>query len=98
MALLGRPSMTGAGLPRRQRGRLNGAAETAYQADLRAFCDRILEIYSTLVVARPDEGRELCRQAILKYVPANAVRDYEQCLAAIREDLRQAIAARISSQ
>jgi len=36
------------GLPRRNRGRQNGAAIEAYQAELRAFCDRILEIKSRL--------------------------------------------------
>jgi hypothetical protein len=40
--------MTITTLPKRSRGRLNGAAEEAYQADLRTFCDRILEIRSRL--------------------------------------------------
>jgi hypothetical protein len=35
-------------LPRRPRGRPNGAAEEQYQADHVAFCDRILEIQSRL--------------------------------------------------
>src|SRR5215472_15543681 len=40
--------MTAARLPRRSLGRPNGAGEEAYQADLRAFCDCILEIKSRL--------------------------------------------------
>jgi len=36
------------GLPRRPRGRLNSAAEAAYQAVLAEFCDRILQIRSRL--------------------------------------------------
>jgi len=36
------------GLPKRPRGRQNGTAEAAYQAELRAFCQRILEIGSRL--------------------------------------------------
>ena len=44
----GRPRITVAGLPRRPLGSLNGSAEAAYQAELRAFCDRILEIQSAL--------------------------------------------------
>jgi hypothetical protein len=35
-------------LPRRARGRQNGAAEAQYQEDLRQFCAQILEIRSTL--------------------------------------------------
>src|SRR5215472_68510 len=36
------------GLPKRPRGRLSGAADAAYQAELQAFCERILEIRSRL--------------------------------------------------
>ena len=34
-------------------------------------------------------GRELCRQAILKYVPANAPRNYRKKLKPVRADLRR---------
>jgi hypothetical protein len=55
------------------------------------------KVEANALVARPDEGRELCRQTILKYIPESAVRDYEVRLGEIREELRQAIAARISA-
>jgi hypothetical protein len=48
-------------------------------------------------VARPDEGRELCQQAILKYLPESAIKDYDRRLDEVREALRAAIAARISA-
>jgi hypothetical protein len=62
---------------------------------LKRFGPRKVE--ANALVARPDEGRELCRQAILKYIPESAVEDYEARLDEIREELRQAIAARIST-
>jgi hypothetical protein len=63
---------------------------------LRRFGARKVE--GNALVARPDEGRELCRQAILKYIPECAVEDYEARLGEVREELRQTIAARISAQ
>jgi hypothetical protein len=41
-------AMSALTLPRRGRGRLTGIAENDYQAKLRAFCQAILQIRSTL--------------------------------------------------
>jgi hypothetical protein len=54
-------------------------------------------VEANALVVRPEAGRELCRQAILKYVPETAIADYESRLAIKREELRQAIIKRMSS-
>jgi hypothetical protein len=56
----------------------------------------VRKVEANALVVRPEAGRELCRQAILKYVPSTAVADYDKRLAAIREELRLAILARIA--
>ena len=65
------------------------------QEYLKQFGARKVE--GNALVTRPDEGRDLCRQAILKYVPTDALDDYEINLGARREELRQAIARRLGS-
>jgi hypothetical protein len=40
------------------------------------------------LVTRPEAGRELCRQAILRHIDLNAVHEYERQLAEAREELR----------
>jgi hypothetical protein len=62
---------------------------------LRRFGARKVE--ANALVARPEMGRELCRQAILRYVPGAAAANYQRRLAAVRSELRQAIAERISA-
>jgi len=62
---------------------------------LRRFGARKVE--ANALVARPEAGRELCRQAILRYVPGNAIAKYEARLAALREELRQALIERMST-
>jgi hypothetical protein len=54
------------------------------------------KVEANALVARPEAGRALCRQAILQYVPADAVENYEARLAAVREDLCEAIARRLA--
>jgi hypothetical protein len=54
---------------------------------LREFGVRKVESDALLKV--PELGRQLCRQAILKYVPANAVRRYLRKLKPVREELRR---------
>jgi hypothetical protein len=46
------------------------------------------KVEANALVARPEAGRELCRQAILQYVPAAAVAAYEERLALKQEELR----------
>jgi hypothetical protein len=60
---------------------------------LRAFGARKVE--ANALVVRPREGRELLRQAILKYVPASAPADYQAKLAAPRTELQAAIRERL---
>ena len=55
------------------------------------------KVEANALVVRPEAGRELCRQAILRYVPSTATANYNRRLAAIREELRQAIVERISA-
>lgn len=62
---------------------------------LRRFGARKVE--ANALVARPEAGRELCRQAILRYVPESAITDYRQHLAVEREKLQQAIIARMAA-
>jgi hypothetical protein len=66
------------------------------QSYLKRFGARKVE--ANALVARPEAGRELCRQAILRYVPETAISDYRQRLAVEREKLRQAIVARMAAE
>jgi hypothetical protein len=50
------------------------------------------KVEANALVARPDAGRQLCRQAILRYVPADALTLYGRHLVGRRAELRQAIA------
>jgi hypothetical protein len=56
------------------------------------------KVEANALVARPEAGRELCRQAILKYVPEDAIGEYQIRLDAAREELRQAIVERLRTQ
>jgi hypothetical protein len=49
----------------------------------------VRKVESDALLKRPEAGRELCRQAILKYVPANAPRRYQKKLKPMREELRR---------
>jgi hypothetical protein len=40
------------------------------------------------LVVRPEAGRELCRQAIMRYLPEDATEPYEASLAPLREEVR----------
>jgi hypothetical protein len=55
----------------------------------------VRKVEANALVVRPKEGRELCRQAILKYVPATAPKDYARKLAAEREIVRQTLRQRL---
>jgi hypothetical protein len=60
----------------------------AYVQDyLRKYGARKVEADALLKV--PELGRKLCRQAILKYVPASAPRRYLNKLKPLREELRR---------
>jgi hypothetical protein len=49
----------------------------------------VRKVESDALLKRPEAGRELCRQAILKYVPANAPRRYRKKLIPVRAELRR---------
>ena len=51
----------------------------------------VRKVEANALVTRPEAGRELCRQAILKYVPANAPRRYLKKLKPFRAELRREI-------
>jgi hypothetical protein len=51
----------------------------------------VRKVESDALLKRPEAGRELCRQAILKYVPANAPRRYRNKLKPVRAELRREI-------
>ncbi len=64
------------------------------QSYLQRFSARKVE--ANALVVRPEAGRELCRQAILRHVPADAVRRYEERLRPVRAELRDEIAHRLA--
>jgi hypothetical protein len=51
----------------------------------------VRKVEANALVTRPSEGRQLCRQAILKYVNERDLDDYGQKVAAAREELRLAV-------
>jgi hypothetical protein len=60
----------------------------AYVRDyIRRFGARKVE--ANALVVRPEEGRELCRQAILKYIPASASANYAARLKPHHEEVEQ---------
>jgi hypothetical protein len=64
------------------------------QSYLQRFGARKVE--ANALVVRPEAGRLLCRQTILRYVPANAIRQYEERLTPARIALRDEIARRLA--
>ena len=54
------------------------------------------KVEANALVARPEADREMCRQAILRYVPRSAEANYQARLEAVREQLRGAIARHIA--
>jgi hypothetical protein len=61
------------------------------QSYLREFGARKVE--ANALVVRPQAGRDLCRQAILRYVPEGAIDAHKQRLHSVREIVRQKVAA-----
>jgi hypothetical protein len=51
----------------------------------------VRKVESDALLKRPEAGRDLCRRAILKYVPANAPRRYRNKLKPVRAELRREI-------
>jgi hypothetical protein len=51
----------------------------------------VRKVEANALVVRSDAGRELCRQAILRYVPARAPEDYEERLVPVRAELQDEI-------
>ncbi len=69
----------------------------AYVQDyIREFGIRKCE--ANALVVEPEIGRRLCRDAILQYVPADAVERYERKLAGVRELVRRALRQRLTSE
>jgi hypothetical protein len=62
---------------------------------LRRFGARKVE--ANALVIRPAARRALCRQAIERYLPADALRGYQERLALVRAELRAAV-ARVSGR
>jgi hypothetical protein len=56
------------------------------------------KVESDALLKRPEEGRELCRQAILKYVPALAPRRYRKKLKPVRAELRHELDRLLSGE
>jgi hypothetical protein len=52
---------------------------------------RARKVEANALVVRPDAGRELCRQAILKYIDGDLVAAYEERLASVQEEVRQEV-------
>jgi hypothetical protein len=61
--------------------------EAYVQNYLRQYGARKVE--SDALLKQPQAGRELCRRAILKYVPATAPRRYHNKLKPVRAELRR---------
>jgi hypothetical protein len=55
------------------------------------------KVEANALVAAPEAGRALCRQAILRYVPETAITDYNRKLAALRGQLQQAVIDRMAA-
>ena len=66
------------------------------QEYLRRFGPRKVE--ANTLVAAPEAGRELCRQAILRHLPEDAPETYLAALAPFREELHQTIMARLHEE
>jgi len=64
------------------------------QSYLKRFGARKVE--ANALVARPESGRELCHQSILRYVPEDALMRYRARLNRIRRELRDAVARRLA--
>jgi hypothetical protein len=64
------------------------------QSYLRSFGARKVE--ANALVVRPDAGRDLCRQAILRYVPDGAIQAHKGRLHSARETVRHHVAELLS--
>jgi hypothetical protein len=56
------------------------------------------KVEANALVVRPREGRMLCQQAILRYLPTGARSRYEERLEAVREEVRLAVLNRMGGQ
>jgi hypothetical protein len=61
---------------------------------LRRFGARKVE--ANALVVRPEQGRQLCRDAILRYIHDDGIDAYRRALATAREEARRAVAERIA--
>ena len=74
---------------RARRPRHNDHYKEYVQSYIEQFGARKVE--ANALVVRPVEGRELCRRAILRYLPEDAPGKYEASLLSPREQMRQEI-------
>ncbi len=51
----------------------------------------VRKVEANALVVRPDAGRELCRQAILRYIDTDLIGIYEERLTSAREEVRQEV-------
>jgi hypothetical protein len=51
----------------------------------------VRKVEANTLVTRPQAGRDLCREAILKYLPSDSPRVYEAALAPHRERVKEEI-------
>jgi hypothetical protein len=56
----------------------------------------VRKVEANALVVRPEAGREMCRQTILQYVPADAIDRYQETLQPFREQLRDEIMRRLA--
>jgi hypothetical protein len=53
------------------------------------------KVEANALVVKPQEGRMLCQEAILRYLPSGAIGRYEERLKAVREEVRLAVQNRM---
>jgi hypothetical protein len=54
------------------------------------------KVEANALVVRPEQGRRLCRDAVIKYIDADGIAEYQAALKAAREQAREAIASRMA--
>lgn len=60
-------------------------------------CFGARKVEANALVVRPEQGRQLCRAAILRYIDEDGIDAYRRTLATARQEARQAIAERIAT-
>jgi hypothetical protein len=58
----------------------------------------VRKVEANALITRPEAGRELCRQAIAKYLPSTALREFNSAVELKREEMRRALAKLMASE